>query len=69
MKGAGTNDLQLIRVTVTRAEKDLPGIREAYQKKYKMSLEKAIENDTSGNYRRLLIKIVEFSAGIAPVSS
>ena len=68
MKGAGTNDLQLIRVILNRSEVDMADIRDVYHKNYKMSLEKAIENDTSGFYKKLLIKIIEYWTGSAPMA-
>lgn len=64
MKGAGTNDTQLIRIVLTRSEIDMPSIREAFMKSYKVSLEKFIQGDTSGNYRRMLMRIIEFSSGV-----
>ena len=54
MAGAGTNDAALIRVIVTRAEVDMVQIRDAYMELYQKSLQKAIEHDTSGDYRKLL---------------
>uniref|UniRef100_A0A914I0P8 Annexin n=1 Tax=Globodera rostochiensis TaxID=31243 RepID=A0A914I0P8_GLORO len=57
MKGLGTRDTDLIRVVVTRSEIDLADIRQAYQKMYGTSLEKAITSDCSGAYKDGLIAI------------
>lgn len=59
MKGAGTDDRTLIRIIVSRAEKDLEDIKAAFLQTYKKTLKKMIEDDCSGHYRNLLIKIVE----------
>ena len=59
MAGAGTNDEALIRVIVTRAEIDMVAIRDAYMELYQKSLAKAIESDTTGDYRKLLIAAID----------
>ena len=59
MAGAGTNDAALIRVIVTRAEVDMVQIRDAYMELYQKSLQKAIEHDTSGDYRKLLVAAID----------
>jgi len=59
MKGAGTDDEQLIRVVVNRAEIDMKEIKDAYMELYQISLIKAIEKDTSGDYRKLLIAAID----------
>lgn len=58
MKGFGTDDKTLIRIIVSRSEIDLGDIKVAFNKMYGKSLEKWIEGDTSGDYRKLLLKIV-----------
>uniref|UniRef100_A0A674ENE3 Annexin n=1 Tax=Salmo trutta TaxID=8032 RepID=A0A674ENE3_SALTR len=57
MAGAGTKDRTLIRVMVTRSEVDMLDIRQAYQKAYGKSLYTAISGDTSGDYKKLLLKL------------
>uniref|UniRef100_A0AAY5JZB4 Annexin n=1 Tax=Esox lucius TaxID=8010 RepID=A0AAY5JZB4_ESOLU len=57
MKGAGTKDKTLIRVMVTRSEVDMLDIREEYVKKYGKSLYTDISGDTSGDYKKLLLKL------------
>ncbi|KAH7715815.1 CBN-NEX-2 protein [Aphelenchoides avenae] len=58
MKGLGTRDTDLIRLVVSRAEIDLEDIRHEYQKLYGISLEKAIQDETSGAYKDALIALV-----------
>uniref|UniRef100_A0A8C5LI21 Annexin n=1 Tax=Leptobrachium leishanense TaxID=445787 RepID=A0A8C5LI21_9ANUR len=57
MKGAGTDDCTLIRVMVARSEIDLLDIRHEYRKHFGKSLHKAIQGDTSGDYRNTLLLI------------
>lgn len=58
MRGFGTRDTDLIRIVVTRSEVDLADIRNAYQAKFKTSLENAIKGDCSGAYKDALIALV-----------
>lgn len=58
MVGAGTDDRTLIRIIVSRCEIDLVEIKEAFIKKYNKTLGKMIESDTSGDYKKLLVKVV-----------
>lgn len=58
MKGAGTNDTTLIRVVVTRCEVDMIDIKQLFQEKHGKTLEKYIEGDTSGHYKKLLLSLV-----------
>lgn len=39
-------------------QSDLPAIKACYKKLYKKTLEESIENDTSGDYKRLLLALV-----------
>uniref|UniRef100_A0AAY4CI02 Annexin n=1 Tax=Denticeps clupeoides TaxID=299321 RepID=A0AAY4CI02_9TELE len=57
MKGAGTKDRTLIRIMVSRSEIDMLDIRQEYVKNYGKSLYTAITGDTSGDYRKLLLKL------------
>jgi hypothetical protein len=59
MKGAGTNDRTLIRVVVTRCEVDMVQIKEEFKKKYNQSLEAFIKDDCSGDYKRMLLALVQ----------
>ncbi|NXK88531.1 ANX13 protein, partial [Formicarius rufipectus] len=58
MKGAGTDEETLIRILVTRAETDLPAIKEKFQQMYKKTLAEAVRSDTSGDFRKLLLAIL-----------
>jgi len=57
MKGAGTNDKALIRVMVSRSEVDLLQVRDIFQAMYGQSLEQFIQDDISGDYKKLMIQI------------
>ncbi|XP_074647038.1 annexin-B12-like [Tubulanus polymorphus] len=58
MKGLGTNDTTLIRIIVTRCEKDMVQIKQEFQKMYGKSLESFIKDDCSGDYKRILLSLV-----------
>ncbi|XP_029932929.1 annexin A4-like [Myripristis murdjan] len=57
MKGAGTKDRTLIRIMVSRSEVDMLDIRQEYVKTYGKSLYTDISSDTSGDYKKLLLKL------------
>uniref|UniRef100_A0A8C5QZZ7 Annexin n=1 Tax=Leptobrachium leishanense TaxID=445787 RepID=A0A8C5QZZ7_9ANUR len=57
MKGAGTKDKTLIRIMVSRSEVDLLDIRQEYKRLYNKSLYNDITGDTSGDYRKMLLKL------------
>ncbi|XP_078509746.1 annexin A6 isoform X2 [Lissotriton helveticus] len=57
MKGMGTADNTLIRIMVSRSELDMMDIREAFRTKYEKSLYSMIKNDTSGEYKKALLKL------------
>lgn len=57
MKGAGTKDRTLIRIMVSRSEVDLLDIRAEYKQMYGRSLYSDITGDTSGDYRKILLKL------------
>uniref|UniRef100_A0A8C5BEE4 Annexin n=1 Tax=Gadus morhua TaxID=8049 RepID=A0A8C5BEE4_GADMO len=57
MQGAGTKDRTLIRIMVSRSEKDMLDIRQEYLKNYQKSLYTHISGDTSGDYQKLLLKL------------
>lgn len=58
MKGAGTDDRTLIRIIVSRAEKDLEDIKAVFLRDHKKTLKKMIQDDTGGDYKKLLVRIV-----------
>uniref|UniRef100_A0A665X963 Annexin n=1 Tax=Echeneis naucrates TaxID=173247 RepID=A0A665X963_ECHNA len=57
MEGAGTKDRTLIRIMVSRSEIDMLDIRQEYLKAYGKSLYTHISGDTSGDYKKLLLKL------------
>jgi len=59
MKGAGTKDVELIRVVVSRCEIEMKQIKDEFLKMYEQTLEDFIENDVSGDYRKLLLRLVQ----------
>jgi len=58
MQGGGTDDGTLMQIIVTRSEVDLQDIAEYYAIKYEKPLSDAIADDTSGDYRKILIRIL-----------
>ncbi|KAF2897863.1 hypothetical protein ILUMI_08314 [Ignelater luminosus] len=58
MEGSGTNNKQLIRLVVSRSEIDIDLIKAYYKTAYKISLEDAIIDDTSGDFKECLLAIV-----------
>eukprot|EP01133_Synstelium_polycarpum_P007560 gene7560-8846_t len=57
MEGAGTNDKKLIRVIVSQQHYIEP-IKVAYAHKYHKSLKDAISSETSGDYKKLLLDLI-----------
>jgi hypothetical protein len=57
MKGMGTKDQALIRIMVTRCEVDMVQIKQEFQKMYGKTLESFIADDTSGDYKKMLIAL------------
>ncbi|KAK9930448.1 hypothetical protein M0R45_027485 [Rubus argutus] len=58
MKGLGTDDSTLLRVTVSRAEIDMQYIKAEYHKKYGKTLSDAVRSETSGSYRDFLLALI-----------
>lgn len=54
----GTDEDAITRVVVTRAEKDLKEIKELYHKTYSVPLEKAVAEDTSGDYEDFILTLL-----------
>ncbi|XP_019185621.1 PREDICTED: annexin-like protein RJ4 [Ipomoea nil] len=54
----GADEDDLTRVIVTRAERDLRGIKEVYQKRNSVTLEQAVAKETSGHYEALLLALL-----------
>lgn len=58
LKGWGTNDRALIEVICTRTSTQLQAIRQAFNNRYRRSLDDAIASDTSGDYKNLLLTYI-----------
>jgi len=59
MVGLGTRDRDLIRIIVSRSEIDLADIRNEFESKYKKTLSSEVKKETSGDYRKTLITLIE----------
>ncbi len=58
-KGCGTNDDLLIRILVTRDEIDLKEIDKYYKENYNMTLKEQVEDECSGDYKKLLVALIK----------
>lgn len=56
-KGWGTNDALLIRCLVSRDEVDMPEIKAKYKEKYDLDLLAEIEDETSGDFKKMLLEL------------
>ncbi|XP_067679016.1 annexin A5-like isoform X1 [Haliotis asinina] len=67
MDGKGTDDERLMQLVVSHSEVDLQDVAEVYEKEYKSSLAQHIREDTSGDYRKLLLQLTQSgeSQGVA----
>lgn len=54
----GTDEGALTRVVATRAEVDMKAIKEIYEKRNSMPLDKAICKDTRGDYEKMLLTLI-----------
>jgi len=63
MKGLGTNEKVVVRIVVTRSEKDLGAIKREFQKLYGKSLESWISGDFSGDAKKILLALVGEASG------
>ena len=61
IKGAGTDDKMLIRVIVTRHEIDMSTIKQYFKQLYGKDMVKEVEDDVSGDYKKLLIGLLNKS--------
>jgi len=57
MSGIGTDESTLIEILASRTPHEIREIKEAYQRMYGKDLEKALESETSGHFKRLLISL------------
>ncbi|CAK7347131.1 unnamed protein product [Dovyalis caffra] len=54
----GTDEGALTRVVATRAEVDMKAIKDEYQRRNSIPLDRAIVKDTHGDYEKLLLELV-----------
>ncbi|GAV83089.1 Annexin domain-containing protein [Cephalotus follicularis] len=54
----GTDEWALTRVVTTRAEVDMQRIKEEYQRRNSVPLDRAIAGDTSGDYEKMLLALI-----------
>ena len=59
MKGLGTNEDTLIEILASRNNEQIKQIKEKYTEKYNKNLEREVHKDTSGSFRKLLLKLLE----------
>jgi hypothetical protein len=58
VQGLGTKDTNLIRVIVSRADYDLGQIKQAYRKLYNRDMITDVQNDTTGDYKKILTALL-----------
>ena len=61
IEGLGTNEDTLIEIIGTRPGWMLNKIKKVYKDRYKVELEKDVKGDTSGNFQKLLISLLQCS--------
>ncbi len=59
MKGLGTNEDTLIEIFASRSNEELTKIKIRYNELYSKNLYKQVESDTSGFFRKILLKLLE----------
>ena len=64
VKGLGTKDKLLIRILVSRCEIDMTYIKQYYKQLYNKDMVEDIKGDTSGDYRKLLVKLANWNTPI-----
>ena len=57
IKGFGTNDHLLIRILITRAEIDMPQIKQYYKQLYGNDMVEDIKKDIGGDYKKLMVEL------------
>lgn len=62
MKGAGTDDDTLIRIIVSRSEVDLEDVKSAFFDKYEQTLSAFVDDDCGGDYKKMLLGLINQSA-------
>ncbi|KAL8583598.1 hypothetical protein ACOMHN_028368 [Nucella lapillus] len=57
VSGAGTDETALVEIMVTRTNSEMAEIKEKYKEEYDIELEEALQGDTSGYFRRLMVSL------------
>uniref|UniRef100_A0A8C6M0X8 Annexin n=1 Tax=Nothobranchius furzeri TaxID=105023 RepID=A0A8C6M0X8_NOTFU len=60
IKGLGTDEETLIEILCSRSNDELVEIKQVYKELFKKDLGKDVAGDTSGNFAKLLLALVEF---------
>jgi hypothetical protein len=58
IKRTGSDEDDLTRVIVSRAEKDLRELKELYHKRNSVALDDAVAKETSGDYKAFLLTLL-----------
>jgi hypothetical protein len=59
LQGVASEDKRLMRLIISRSEKDLAGIKSEFEKQYKIGLHALITSDNSYGYRSVLASMVQ----------
>ncbi|XP_068196165.1 annexin A2-like [Antennarius striatus] len=59
MKGLGTDEETLIEIVCSRTNEEIQEIKKVYRDMFKKDLEKDVAGDTSGNFAKLLLALVQ----------
>ncbi|CAE1175501.1 ANXA7_11 [Acanthosepion pharaonis] len=59
MAGFGTSDSDLIRLIVSRSEVDLEVVKHIFQEMYEKSLAEWVSDECSGDYKRILLAVID----------
>ncbi|XP_061670007.1 annexin A2b [Syngnathoides biaculeatus] len=59
MKGLGTDEETLIEIFCSRSDRELADIQKVYRELFKKDLEKDVAGDTSGDFAKLLLALVQ----------
>ncbi|EYB91218.1 hypothetical protein Y032_0208g2057 [Ancylostoma ceylanicum] len=59
VKGLGTDERVLIEILASRTNEEIQAIRNTYYTTFDRSLEEAVSSDTSGDFRRLLLILIQ----------
>ena len=66
MKGLGTNEGVLIEIIGTRSPQQLMTLKAAFKEIYKKDLEAWVKSETSGNFRKLLVALLQCNRSMNP---